>query len=403
MKISLSRIIRGFFLATLLSSITFVSPVFAATSNTAASKSVFKESISTLDIREKFEKASSTKSKTEKVKILIVPGHDDKYAGALFGDIREADLTLRLGKELHALLKKEKGVETTLLRTEKGYDPHFSNYITKNLKSILKFRESKQTTMQKLILEGKVQDYSNVSHNNALPSVATILYGINKYANDNEYDIVLHIHFNDYPGHGALPGTYTGFTIYVPEKQFGNAKASQDLAKKVRDQLSLVSAESSHPQEDGITPDQELIGIGAYNTLSAAVILTEYGYVYEPQFIDPAIAPTVITELARQTYVGVMNYLKNTKIVKTTYPTLEGYVWKKELSTNSGLDILALQDLLYEWELYPNEESLNTCQLHGQYNRCITNGIRKFQKENKLKVTGLFNKATRAAVNQLAK
>ncbi len=379
------RIVTGLLIVGLL--VPNLGPVMAASS-------AFKEVLSTKDIRAKY------KSSKDEVKILIVPGHDDKYAGALYNNIREADLTLKLGNELYAQLKNTKGVEVSLLRTEKGYSSDFSSYMVKNLKDILEWKSDKQTAMAKHQRAGRVLGYSQVSHNNALPSVATILYGINKYANDNDFDIVLHIHFNDYPGHGALPGSYTGFSIYVPQKQFGNAGASMDLAKKVRDQLALVSASSNLPKENAITEDQELIAIGANNTVDAAVILTEYGYVYEPHFADPKVMGVVMKELARQTSVGVLNYLGNKRVVKSSYPVFDDYTWKKNLSSgSSGLDVLALQDFLHEQKYYPVEATLNSCQLHGQYDGCLVNALRKFQKENRLKVDGKFNEATRKKIN----
>lgn len=359
-----------------------------------AASGAFKETVSTKEIREKY-------TDSKKVKVLIVPGHDDKYAGALFGKIREADLTLKLGKELYAMLKGEKGIEVSLLRDEKGYSADFSTYLIKNFKSILEFRDSKIAAMNKLQSKGRIEAYSEVSHNRALPSVATILYGINKYVNDKDYDIVLHIHFNDFPGHGALLGPYTGFAIYVPEKQYGNSDASMDLAKKVRDQLLLISASSNLPKEGAITEDQELIAIGANNTVDAAVILTEYGYVYEPHFADPKVTGAVMKELARQTYEGVISYLKNAPVKKMTYPVFDSYTWKKTLSSgSSGLDVLALQDFLHDKEYYPHEQTLNGCQLHGQYDGCLINALGIYQKEKHLKVDGKLNDATRKRINK---
>ena len=68
----------------------------------------------------------------KKVKVLIVPGHDDESkGGAQFQGRREADLNVQLAKELFELFKTDPHFEIFLTRDESGYYPEFSNYFSK--------------------------------------------------------------------------------------------------------------------------------------------------------------------------------------------------------------------------------------------------------------------------------
>lgn len=76
----------------------------------------------------------------EKVKILIVPGHDDSASGAEFGGQREADLALALGVELHKLLGQVPEFEVALARTKAGYAPALAVYFTEHQADITAYR-----------------------------------------------------------------------------------------------------------------------------------------------------------------------------------------------------------------------------------------------------------------------
>src|SRR6185436_8364106 len=127
----------------------------------------------------------------------------------------------------------------------------------------------------------KVKD--GVIHNSAPPNVALRLFGINKWVNENKVDLAIHVHFNDYPRRNrSIAGEYSGFSIYVPEKQYVNSTTTLAIADSVFNRLDKYNPVSDFPKEDdGIVEEQELIAIGANDTLSAPSMLIEYGYIYE--------------------------------------------------------------------------------------------------------------------------
>jgi len=130
-------------------------------------------------------------------------------------------------------------------------------------------------------------------------------------ANENKIDIVIHIHFNDYPRRNQKQaGRYSGFAIYVPEPQFSNGRASKALADSVSSQLKKNFPVSNMPLEkSGVVEDQNLIATGANNSLDSAVLFIEYGYIYESQFVNPQTQLSAIKELTFQTHQGIKNFL----------------------------------------------------------------------------------------------
>lgn len=353
----------------------------------------FKNSIETAEIVERFEDS--------KVKIMIVPGHDNKNFGASFNGVIEADLNLFVAKQLVSLLDEEKNVETFLTRDDNGYNKTLQKYLEKEKGSIKEFEQSKKEIMNDLVQSGKVEGYVNVHHNAARPEVVDILYGINKYANDNEFDIVFHIHFNDYPGRRGNSGKYSGFSLYVPEKQYSNSDASIDLAEKIKNQLLQISAGSNLPLEDAvIVEDQELIAVGAYNTADPVAVLVEYGYIYESQFTDNVIGEIFLNELANQTYFGIMNYLNQEDTSLKTFELFANYQWQRDLEKgDSGVDVLALQDFLRDRGYYPYRSNMNDCPMNGHFGKCTISALSMYQHSKGLDSTGYFGPQTREIFN----
>ncbi len=357
-----------------------------------------KNSIETKDIVKKFTSDSSKK----KVKVMIVAGHDDQNSGAYFNGFREADLNLKLAIELDNLMASEK-IDTFLIRDEKGFNKKFLKFLETEEDEINDFVNRKKNIINNLIQRGDYESKSQVHHNSAKPEVAKILYGINKYANDNKFDIVIHVHFNDYPGRKGNGGLYNGFSIYVPEEQYSNAEASLDLANKIKDQLSLSFAQSNLPQEGAIVEDQELIAVGSYNTIDPVSILIEYGYIYEKHFTDKNIDDVIFKEMANQTYLGVLNYLNNREdVTKETFNSLSFY---QNMGGNlkigdSGLDVLFLQDFLRDNSFYPYNKSLNECPINGSFGKCTQDSLKQFQKKNSLEATGFLGEKTKEIINQ---
>ncbi len=344
----------------------------------------------------------------KKIKILIVPGHDDELGGTAFKGIKEWKLNIKMAETLTQLLRKEPRFEVTLTRNKYKYNKNIQTYISENYEEIKKFQQKHKDTMKSLILSGLVDTKKGVEHNNAPSKTAIRLYGINKWANENNFDIVIHIHFNDNAGRRYNnAGKYSGITIYVPEKQFSNAKASMALAKSVFKRLTKYSAPSNLPIENGgLVEDQELIAIGSYNTLDPVSLLIEYGYIYESQFLSPKTQAQAIKESALQTYLGILDFFNDADHRKiTAYETATlPYSWstnlKKGIRSNS--DVFALQTALASLSLYPpTGRDKNNCPINGNFGPCTAKAVINFQKKYEINpASGFVGPLTRSKLNK---
>jgi len=144
-------------------------------------------------------------------------------------------MNVDISQRLYDHLSAKGDVEVLLASDESGMDARLESYLNKNKEEILEFYNDKKNTMNELVEKGKVYTYENVSHNPARPEVVQKLYEINKFANDNDFDMVIHVHFNDYPGRSRdKVYKYNGFSIYAPERQFSNYEASKLLGEKIK-------------------------------------------------------------------------------------------------------------------------------------------------------------------------
>jgi N-acetylmuramoyl-L-alanine amidase len=174
----------------------------------------------------------------EPIRILLVPGHDDEIWGAQYGNIKEADMNLRLGAELFNILKKDKRFKIWITRDHLGYTQEFADFYQKNQEAIVSFRDNAKVTMSQKVQNGDFVKKDGVPHVNVNQEVSIKLYGINKWAYDNKIDAVIHIHFNDYPRENKWEiGKHKGFAIYHPEEQMANGVSSLALAENIFTQL----------------------------------------------------------------------------------------------------------------------------------------------------------------------
>lgn len=247
------------------------------------------------------------------IKILIVPGHDDTVWGAQYGNIKEADMNLVLATDLYNDLKKDSRFEVHITRNSAGYTKEFSDYFAAKHDDIVAFRAAAKKSMQENVASGDfTSDPDNVPHHDVSEDVANILYGINMWADDNNMDAVIHVHFNDYPRPSAwTAGTYKGFAVYMPEAQMSNAAESDKLAKSIFTQLKSKYMTSTYPKEaasGGLVPDQTLIAMGSNNTLETSVrsVLIEYGYIY--RFANSVFRHAFYPKAAALTAAGITNY-----------------------------------------------------------------------------------------------
>lgn len=268
----------------------------------------FVDSVTASGLRTTYDQALST---GKKVKVLIVPGHEPTLGGAEYLDMRERTMTPPLAAKIAERFKADPRFEVMVARDASGWNPALASYFASNGDSIVAFTKAKKAEMRRLVSANKVSTATaGVMHGTAVPEIAYRLYGINKWANENGVDVTIHIHFNNYPRRRLNePGAYRGFTIYVPETQYSNAKATREVAMSVFKRLSTVASVSNLPKEDaGIVDDQDLIAVGSANSMDGVSMLIEYGYIYEPQFATEASRQAEYDKFARETFQGVQDF-----------------------------------------------------------------------------------------------
>ena len=361
----------------------------------------FQESISAEQLLTQYEtlkrteKRQSRAKNTDQIRILIVPGHDTENRGAYFEDVWEADMNVAVGNILHSLFSVDPRFESTLLRDKNGYHKSFLTYKESHASEIQEEVSEKKAEMQYLVKQGRVTSHQTIHHNTALPEIAQMLYAINIYANEHEYDIVLHLHFNDYPG-SVGEYKHSGFSVYIPESQYSNASASKELGMSIASQLETQFPHSSHPLETGgVVETQELIAVGAFNTLNSAVALIEYGYIYENQFQLEDVRDIVFMELATHTYHGVKNFFE-----QDAPKDIDVFVPTEHLATplkkgDEGIAVFALQRILQTSGHYPpTGENVYSCPVSGYFGSCTTRAVQEFQSAHALPETGYFGEMT---------
>ena len=377
----------------------------------------FVDSVTEKSLKKVYENA---KDRGRKVRILVVPGHDRQSWGTQFNGLKEVDLNLELGEELFDLLSQESLFDVYISQTKNGYTKEFLTYFEDQKEETAVFVAEQKGLMQKYLTTGKIHSAVRVVHNDAPNDVAMRLYGINKWANEKGIDIVIHIHFNDYPGRRlSLPGKYSGFSIYVPESQYSNAKGSMPPAESVHNCLIKFYAESNLPiEDDGVVEDQELIAIGSNNSLDSAAMLIEYGYIYEPAFIDPSLRSVVLSDLALQTYLGVLDFFEddngnddNRASARANAADLAvtrflPHKWQSDLKKDdesAPMDVLSLQTALTLEGLYPPPgRQKNDCSLTGYFGPCTELAVRAFQERHEIyPAEGFVGAQTREKLNKM--
>lgn len=363
----------------------------------------FVDSITVDQLKDSYMRA---KQGDGKVRILIVPGHDEESPGTEFLGLREMDINAKVGEELSRLLSSEPQYEPILVRDHTGYAREFRDYFEKSAGEVRTFIASKKQTMDELKKAGAVHKVTGVIHNSALSTVVGRLYAINLWANTHDVDIVIHIHFNDYPGRRAhSAGRYDGFAIYIPDSQFSNSKASHALGESLLAQFSKFYTKSNLPLEDsGIVSDQQLIAVGAYNTLDPVGLLIEYGYIYESRFQDKEIRDLFLKELAFQTYLGINRFFGKFEEMFRKYPTsLLPHTWNEPLveGARNRPSVLSLQAALLFENLYPPDGDKRQCPLTGSFGPCTAQAVRGFQQKYGIApITGSVGELTLAKLNE---
>jgi N-acetylmuramoyl-L-alanine amidase len=331
----------------------------------------------------------------KKVRILIVPGHEPDFGGAEFGTLKERDMAVELSEDLAQFLRNDSHYEVILTRDTHGWNQKFSEYFQNNWNSIIEWQKASHDEVSHLISIGaQTRSTPKVIHNSAPKDVAYRLYGITKWSNENNIDIVIHVHFNDYPRRQTkLPGEHSGFAIYVPASQYGNSATTKAVADTIFKRLGKYDPVSDLPGEStGIVDEPDLIAIGANNTADAASMLIEYSYIYEPRLTNTDIRSLVLKDMAFQTFLGLQDFFDPHNVVSKTgaYDTLIiPHSWISPLKGNNAAatDVFALQTaLLVGGEYPPSNKSKNDCPRSGTIGACTRAALDSFQ--NKYGISG---------------
>ena len=256
-----------------------------------------------------------TTSTSQIYKILLVPGHEPKDGGTRYGDFYERNLAVTLAQDLADELRKNQNFEIEVARDNNSWNSNLSTYFITNKKTVSDFIDNSYKINKTLIAKGSITTTENY-HNNATPEAVNHLFAINHYVNNNDIDLVVHIHFNDDGLRKSykLPGKNTGMNIYIPDHQYSSGTTSRAIAEKVFPELNKLLATSTHRQEAaGIVEDQGLIATGAYNTLTKPSLLIEYGYIYEKYFREKVSREAFVKKLAEATSLGINNYFLQIK------------------------------------------------------------------------------------------
>jgi len=358
------------------------------------------------ELQTKYRAVPTTKA-AEKVKVLLVPGHEPGFGGTSFGGTIERELVVELADHLTTFLKGNPHYEVYVTRTNKEWNPAFADYFKNSWNDIVEWRKAHRAQSPTVVSVAQKNGAPKVYHNKAPDNVAMRLHGITKWANENDIDIVLHIHLNDYPRKRSdLPGTYTGLSIYVPQEQFNNSTTTRVIAEALFNRLSKYNPISDLPGESvGIVEEDELIAIGVDNSADAASMLIEYGYIYEPQFTNPDVRSLALKELAYQTYIGLEDFFSQGGSVKSERADtlLVPYYWSNKTETDlRPADIYAIQTALILDGVYPpGKKTKNDCPRSGRIGPCTKEAIGDFQKKYNIPATQIVGEKTVEQLNKL--
>lgn len=255
----------------------------------------------------------------KKIKVLLVAGHEPNAGGAYeFKPIKERDLTLQLSELLKEKLSINKDMEVIVARDKNGWNTELENYVKTNETSIMNWARDMKEKMLAKVEKGEFKLINpGLKHNPATSSAVLFLFGTNKWIEEKDIDVVFHIHFNDNPKYKGKPN-YSGYCMYVPEKQFVNASSSLIFANYLNEEISKIQTKSTMPQEkDLIIETQELIAVGSYGTLKIPSVVVEYAYMYETKMLASSTRNKFIETAASSTAKAIEKYVNEILILHT--------------------------------------------------------------------------------------
>ncbi len=326
-----------------------------------------------------------------KVRILVVPGHEPGYGGTEYQGVYEREVNVAIANALATQLRTDSHLDVIVARTDTEWNPIFSTYFAQSWDAIRSFVDQKKSSF----VAASPSSGFQASHNRAPDDVAYRLYGITKWANENDVDMAIHIHLND-----SGDFNQSGFAVYVPDAQFGNAVPSRALGTAIASQLNQYNATSSLAIENlGVTSDQELIAIGAYDTANFTSVLIEYAYIYEGKIQNSSVLPLIEKDFANSTYRGVERFFGRPVAYYDTLALPHRFTISPSRYTTSS-EIYSLQQGLRRLKLYPiSGEYFYDCPVGGYFGDCTSTALKAFQKSKGLEQTSTLGPRTRAALN----
>ncbi len=252
-------------------------------------------------------------SATHPFTILLVPGHDTTTGGAHFNDIYERDLVVEVANNISTLLGQDQKYKIIVARDTQTWNPIFADYFTNYKQAILDFKNEHQATYKLLVKSGEEKVVPDMGeHTLASKTTAIELYGINKWADENNVDLVIHLHFNNSNRKNiTLPGPHSGFDMFIPEKQSVNAATSRIIAEDVYNELKKKFSPEAPGYYNSLFEDQSLIALGASGTLTKPAVLIEYDYIYDKILQTDMGQKQALEQMAEQTVAGIQNYVNS--------------------------------------------------------------------------------------------
>jgi N-acetylmuramoyl-L-alanine amidase len=353
------------------------------------SANVVQAAATPLELQTKYKAAASG---GPKVKILVMPGHEPNYGGTDYQGLYEREINVAIANLLAAQLRTDPRLEVVVPRTNTEWTPVFDTYFEKSWGSIRTFVDQHKSSMKGVTPTSIFQ----ASHNAAPDDVALRLYGVTKWANENGVDLAIHVHLND---SGDM--NQSGFAVYVPDAAFANGPTSRIIGTAIAYELNHYNATSSLAIENlGVTDDQELIALGAYNTANFPSVLVEYSYIYETKITNPTILPIVEKDFANSTYRGVRKFFGAPVSYYDTLTLPHRFTTTPKPDSTSA-EVYSLQSALRRVNLYPPNGLYYDCPLSGTFGTCTVNALKAFQKSKGIEQTGTLGPKTRAALNAI--
>jgi N-acetylmuramoyl-L-alanine amidase len=342
--------------------------------------------------------AAAAKPPQRKLRIMIVPGHEPDFGGAGYGRLKERDMVVELGKDLKRFLDADGRFEARLSRDEKAWNPELAAYFSAHWDVISAWRSEVRDDFDALVASGKAKKpVIHIDHNKAPNDPAVRLYGITKWSNEHDVDLMIHLHFD-----GAFGGR-TGFTVYVPSPEYFNGPPTRAVAEKVKVRLAAfdpVADLRTVARLDGIVEDPQLIATGKSNSADPASMLIEYAFINERQLRAPAIRTLAIEDMAYRTYLGLGDFFFGGKGVpaRPFATSVLPRVWTS--SVRDPADVFALQTALTVDGVYPPPgKSKNQCPRTGIIGSCTRAALRAFQM--KYGIAGESGMAGRKTIEKL--